>query len=162
MFCNSCGAHLQPGFRNCPMCGKPVEGAIAVPIQRRVANHLTLLGSLWVAYSVLVVFVGFMLFILNRTVFALAQARGELGPEGAFLRPLFAVIGTLILCKGALCLITGVGLLTRQLWARILALVMGCISLINLPFGTALGIYTIWVLIGENGESEYRALAGES
>ncbi len=80
-----------------------------------------------------------------------------MGPEGNFLRPLFTVIGLFLLCKGGLSFLAGVGLLTKQAWARILALVVGCVSLLNVPLGTALGIYTIWVLLGENGEEEYRA-----
>ena len=159
MFCNSCGANITPGHRYCPMCSKPVEGVVSFPSERRVANHLTLLGSLWIAYSVLSLFGASVIFVLNRTLFAALSARGEFGPPGGFLRPLFAVIGTLILVKGAFSLIAGIGLLTRQRWARILALVMGCISLLNIPFGTAIGIYTIWVLLGENAEAEYRALA---
>lgn len=143
------------------MCSKPVEGVATAPAPRRVANHLTLLGSLWIAYSVLALFGGVVLFILNRTLFAALSARGEFGPPGGFLRPLFALIGMLLLVKGTLSIIAGIGLLTRQAWARILALVMGCISLLNIPFGTALGIYTIWVLLGENGDAEYRALAGQ-
>lgn len=159
MYCNSCGANVAPGFRFCPMCNKPVEGVIAVPPRRRIANHLTLLGSLWIAYSLLAVFGAVVLFLLNRTLFAELQARGQFGPPGGFLRPLFAMLGMLVLCKGVLSFIAGIGLLTKQPWARILALVMGCISLLNIPFGTALGIYTIWVLLGENGEQEYRALS---
>lgn len=161
MFCNSCGANITPGHRYCPMCSKPVEGIVPAPAERRVANHLTLLGSLWIAYSVLALFGGVIIFVLNQTLFAALSARGEFGPPGGFLRPMFAVIGILLLMKGTLSIIAGIGLLTRQSWARIIALVMGCISLLNIPFGTALGIYTIWVLLGENADAEYRALAGQ-
>jgi hypothetical protein len=40
-----------------------------------------------------------------------------------------------------------------------LAIVLGCISLIHFPLGTALGIYTLWVLIPEHAEAEYQRLA---
>ena len=40
-----------------------------------------------------------------------------------------------------------------------LAIVLGCISLIHFPVGTALGVYTLWVLIPEGGEIEYLRLA---
>jgi hypothetical protein len=39
-----------------------------------------------------------------------------------------------------------VALLKRAAWARYLVLVLGCLHLPALPFGTILGIYTIWVL----------------
>ena len=46
-------------------------------------------------------------------------------------------------------LIGGIGLLKRRGWARILVLIIGILDLINIPIGTAIGIYTIWVLLNE-------------
>jgi len=40
-----------------------------------------------------------------------------------------------------------------------LTLVLGFVSLIHIPFGTALGIYTIWVLLPAKADEEYRRLA---
>jgi len=40
-------------------------------------------------------------------------------------------------------------LLKRFSWARILVLVLGALNLLNVPFGTALGIYTFWVLLDD-------------
>ena len=39
-------------------------------------------------------------------------------------------------------LLAGYGLLTRKPWARILAIVVGILSLLNFPVGTAIGLYT--------------------
>jgi hypothetical protein len=36
---------------------------------------------------------------------------------------------------------------------------MGFIALLNVPIGTGLGIYTLWVLLPSQSEDEYRALA---
>jgi uncharacterized membrane protein (DUF2068 family) len=70
------------------------------------------------------------------------------------------VIAILLLAKAALGFIAGWGLLQHESWARILALVLGFISLFtNIPFGTALGIYTMWVLLSSDSEREYEALA---
>ncbi len=44
------------------------------------------------------------------------------------------------------------GLLKRQSWARILVLVLGILNLLNVPFGTALGIYSIWTLTNKETE----------
>ena len=60
-----------------------------------------------------------------------------------------------MLIRGVIGIIAGVGLLQRAPWARILALIMGFLSLISFPFGTALGIYTIWVLMASGAEEEY-------
>ena len=52
-------------------------------------------------------------------------------------------------------LIAGYGLLTKKPWARILAIILGVISLIRFPWGTALGIYTLWVLLSKEGAAEF-------
>ena len=37
-----------------------------------------------------------------------------------------------------------------------LAIVWSAINLIDIPFGTALGVYTLWVLLPPASEDEYR------
>jgi hypothetical protein len=69
------------------------------------------------------------------------------------------MFGMLFLAGGILGIIAGWGLLDRQPWARTLAIVLGVINLIHIPFGTALGIYTLWVLLPAESEQEYRTLA---
>ena len=40
----------------------------------------------------------------------------------------------------------------RRPWARMLALMLGSVDLLLLPYGTALGIYTLWVMLNEEGK----------
>lgn len=164
MYCNSCGTKISPGFQFCPTCSRPIEGVpIVIPQQRRIAKHLTLLGALWIAYAALSFFNAFIMLILNKSLFSVLMSQPDFARVGGFIRPLFHVIAFIALGKGILSVVAGVGLLAKQSWGRILALVIGCISLINIPLGTALGIYTIWVMLGENGEQEYReVVAGSS
>jgi hypothetical protein len=42
--------------------------------------------------------------------------------------------------------IGGIGLLSRQPWSRILLLIVAVLDLASFPFGTAIGIYTLWAL----------------
>jgi hypothetical protein len=45
--------------------------------------------------------------------------------------------------------IGGIGLLKFREWARILVIVMSALNLINIPFGTALGVYGLWTLLND-------------
>lgn len=78
----------------------------------------------------------------------------------AFFGPLFGMIGIVVLGKGLLCLAAGWGLMQKRPWARTIALVAAFISLFSVPVGTALGVYTIWVLMAQGAEQEYARLAG--
>ena len=60
-----------------------------------------------------------------------------------------------VLSKALLGFAAGWGLLRRESWARIVALLGGFLALFHPPFGTALGIYTLWVLLPSESEREY-------
>ena len=68
-------------------------------------------------------------------------------------------MGWLILAKAAAGFFAGWGLLQKEDWARTVALVVGFVALLNVPIGTALGIYTLWVLLPTQSDDEYKALA---
>jgi uncharacterized membrane protein (DUF2068 family) len=49
-------------------------------------------------------------------------------------------LGGLLLAGAVVGIVAGWGLLERQPWARMLAIVLGCFSLLDMPFGTPLPI----------------------
>ena len=57
-------------------------------------------------------------------------------------------------------IVGGIGLLKRLSWARILVLVISVLHLFRIPIGTALGIYSIWVLTNE--ETKELLASGQS
>jgi hypothetical protein len=117
-----------------------------------VAAHIRLLGILWLALSALDAVGGVVALVLANTLFS------RWGPENIpmFLHPLMSVVGIFSIVKAVGGFLAGWGLLNRQPWARMLAIVLGVISLFfHIPFGTALGIYTLWVLLPAHSEEEY-------
>jgi hypothetical protein len=161
MYCDACGAQLAVGQKFCNNCGKPLGMAVVPrPGGNRVAQHVHLLGILWIIGSVLIVLGGLVLLVIANTLFSAAvNMSGETYSHAGFLRPLLSVIGVFVLAKGVLGMAAGLGLLQRLPWARVLALIIGFLSLLNVPFGTALGVYTLWVLLSPNAEEDYRNLA---
>ena len=162
MFCDSCGTQIQAGQSFCPRCGKAIVGAVQ-PGSSRVARHAQLLGILWIAYSAFTGLAAFFILVFFRHMLPMilrAQPPQHNGPPPevvfGFMMPFMHMISIILLCKAALGIVAGVGILQRADWSRMLALIVGCISLINAPFGTALGIYTLWVLLSPNAELEFR------
>jgi len=75
------------------------------------------------------------------------------------LATLFVVLTSI---GAVLDLAAGVSLLMRKSWGRIFAIIVAILSLIKIPFGTALGIYTLWVLAPSTSAAEYDAIADHS
>jgi hypothetical protein len=61
----------------------------------------------------------------------------------------FVLICALVLSLPGI--IAGIGLLSFKPWARILTIVVSILDLLNIPFGTALGVYGLWVLFNDDG-----------
>lgn len=154
MFCDRCGAQLEAGASFCRACGKPVGGVPALPSQTSISGHVRLLGILWIAISAFRLLPALVLFGVSRNFMS------EMGVP-SFVHPLLATIGTFFALFAALGFIAGWGLLEHAPWSRMLAIVMGCLALIDIPFGTALGIYTLWVLLPAKAETEFRQISAQ-
>lgn len=111
-------------------------------------SHKKVLGILFIVLAsfqlLLMVFLG----LLFTTVFTFAMSQAE--PKDAHILELVMnivrYIPALVIIFMALPgLAAGIGLLSKQKWGMILALIIGCLNLFSFPFGTALGIYAIWV-----------------
>ena len=151
MYCNFCGSSLSQNQGVCRKCGNAILGRHMLS---RVEQHYRLVGSLWIAEAVLHAIGALALFIVANTIF------GRFNQDHpAFLRPLLTGIACFVAIKAGASLIAGIGLLERQSWARPLVLVMAFIALFSIPFGTALGVYTLWVFMSPQADAEYHRLA---
>ena len=163
MFCDGCGAAVQPGQSFCSRCGKQILGPVTAMQSRRsrVHDHIHLVAILWFAVSAFNALGGVVLYIVANTLFAHMRDLGAPEAPTAFLRPLLSVVAILILAKSACGFIAGWGLLRREPWARILTLILAFLALLNIPFGTAIGVYTLWVLLPSTAEQEYESLVAD-
>jgi ABC-type glycerol-3-phosphate transport system permease component len=161
MFCDGCGAAVEPGQSFCSKCGKQIIGSIVAvrSMPGRVKQHLHLLGILWLAMSAFNAIGGLILLVVGNTLFVHLHEMGAPPqvPTG-FLSSVVTTLGIIVLAKSACGFLAGWGLLQREGWGRVIALVLAFISLFNIPFGTAIGVYTMWVLLPGQSQEEYDAL----
>lgn len=59
-------------------------------------------------------------------------------------------------------LIAGYALLKRKDWARTAAIVAGILAMPSFPYGTALGVYTLWFMFDNAGKDLYANLSAWS
>ncbi len=106
-------------------------------------DHVKVIGILWVVFGAFCLCLAFFALLF---FFGVAQIPNVEEISPGILR-LIGIIGSSFMGLIALPqIIGGLGLIRHKEWARILILVLAFLSLVHVPFGTALGIYTMIIL----------------
>lgn len=116
--------------------------------------QIELLGILHIVYSSIGLLLAMGAFVLLSGIGWIsgdATAMGVLGAVGIFAALFFGLLSI----PG---LIAGIGLVKLRSWSRMLAIIVACLDLFSIPFGTALGAYTFYVLMNDEA---IRILSGE-
>jgi hypothetical protein len=117
-------------------------------------KHLTALSALFAALGVCGVLVaGVVLVALTGGGLLSGDRVALLVTSGIGM----AIAGLLVVLSLP-ALVAGIGLYQRRPWSRLLGLILACLQLLNLPVGTVLGVYALWVLLHEDTA---RLLGGE-
>ena len=150
MFCDRCGTQAISNASECSSCGRTLASMPLLPVEDRLHGHMRLLGILWLALSALRLLPGVVLLIAAKI--GIPFLPPDLPPVvGLIIQSVVILLWVNLVCG----LITGWALLSEQPWARTAAIVVGIVNLWDLPFGAALGIYTLWALLPANAERQY-------
>jgi len=177
MFCSGCGQPLTPGQQFCAQCGRAAAqvpptaapGPQVPNIAFELANYATrvrALSTVWFIYGGLVLVTG-----LVGLTFASSCLNGGLGPwmrgpwaHGGFpFGPGFgpAILHfawVMVILRAALAFLAGWGLMERAPWGRVVAIVAAFLSILKIPIGTALAIWTLVTLLGYRNTTLYDQL----
>jgi hypothetical protein len=114
-----------------------------------VSRHVRLLAVLYLGWAAFSLLVGLSTLLLAVGAVALAMTSApESGEIAAGLTAAtFAIVGLMAIGWAGVHALEGMGLRRGLHWSRALGLALGMVNLILLPFGTALGVYALWVLL---------------
>lgn len=125
-------------------------------------THVKVMAALFIAFGALFVIGAFVVLLVFGAGAASVGMSGE--PDAQMALPIIGLAGTglaiFLLLMGVPGVITGIGLLKLKPWARIVGIVLCAINLINVPFGTLLGAYGLWVLLNSETERLFATPAG--
>jgi hypothetical protein len=124
-------------------------------------QHIKILGVLNIVWGAFGALGGLVILLVFGGAFGVLNVVAFHHPEAAIVPPILALIGGAIsiflLLLSVPSIIAGIGLLYFKPWARILAIIVSALHLMNIPFGTALGIYGLWVLFSPRSQSLFTA-----
>jgi branched-subunit amino acid ABC-type transport system permease component len=166
MFCSGCGRQLEAGQGFCPQCGRvsapltpPVVPAPAFEYElARYASKIRVLGILWLVWAGLSLLMG-----IAGLHFLKAFFSGDFGPWAQnqhmfpnwFATTLIHFAMMMVILRSVVCAVAAWGLLERTQWGRIMAIIASVICMLKIPFGTALGIATLVILLGYRNSTLY-------
>ena len=114
-------------------------------------KHVKILGWLNIVLGVLtIVIMGFV----GIALMGAGLLSGELEAMGVMFIVALGV-GFIMLMISIPGILAGWGLLKGKNWARVVALVLGCLNILSFPFGTTVGVYTLWVLLLHDDSHDY-------
>jgi hypothetical protein len=122
--------------------------------------HLDVLGWLHVLAGWVGVITGVAFLLLGAgTASLVVDPLAEAGVNAVMW--LLVAAGLALVPGGVLMIATGRGLVARRPGARLGALLLALPNLCALPFGTALGVYTLWALLNDDARGAFgRPLRG--
>jgi hypothetical protein len=111
-------------------------------------THIQIVAALHIAMGALSLLAGIAVFAFLGMAGGIVVSQGE--HEAAGIIGIVAVVlGGFLAVLALPGILGGWALFAGRSWGRPFVMVLGVIQLINIPFGTALGIYTLWALLRE-------------
>jgi hypothetical protein len=124
-------------------------------IEPAMQTHVKVLGVVYLAFGGLMLLGALFLLVMMGGVAGIVGASAD-AEDAAIAIPVLGFAGTaLALFLGVFSLpslATGYGLINYKEWARVLGIVLSAINLINIPLGTIVGAYGLWVLLNKETE----------
>jgi len=170
MYCPNCSQSVLVESKFCSVCGTAVtpSSLLSHPkasppaTNERMSTHVKVLGWVHLVFGFLGCVAGVMAFLILSAVGTRFSGLHDFYvldryfPAALGFLGLGTLIGGMALIFSLPGLIAGYGLLKYREWARILTIVLCFLNLLNIPFGTILGAYGLWVLLSSEGERHYR------
>ncbi len=111
---------------------------------RNMKQHVSLVGALHVGFGILGLLGALAIFLTFDFLYGFIDEEPIVEEMISFLGNALSII---ILFISVLGIIGGIGIFSYKPWARILVMIVSAINCLNVPVGTAKGVYSIWVLM---------------
>ena len=124
-----------------------------------MAQHVKILGILHIVFGALGVLAAIFVLLIFGGISAVVGLSDH-SSDSLTAIPILGMVGgfvfMLLLVLSLPGLIIGIGLVQFRPWARIAGIILSALDLVSVPpFGTALGIYGLWVLLNRETEQMF-------
>ena len=119
-------------------------------------QHVKILGVLNIVWGAFGALCGLIILMIFGGLYGYMREVAYRRAETSIALPIVAIVGgavsLFLLFVSTPSVIAGIALLYFKPWGRMLAIVVSALHLVNIPLGTALGIYGLWVLFSPEAQ----------
>ncbi len=130
------------------------------PALHNPESQVDLVGVLFLVWGGITILIGASTLALGMAAASLITAAADAG-RGQFAASVtaatFSLFAIIAILWGAGHLVVGLHVRRRSHWSRLGALLLASVDLLLLPYGTALGVYALWVLLHEEAKRQFDA-----
>ncbi len=121
-------------------------------------THVRVLAILQIVFGTMGLLAGLVLLVVFGGAAGIVGTVGVAQDSGALIAvPIIGIVGAVLIGLVVLLslpsLVAGIGLLNYRPWARIMTMVLSILNLFNVPVGTLLGAYGLWVMLSPETEA---------
>lgn len=120
-------------------------------------THIQILAVLNIAWGILGLIGALVVLLIFGGAMGVIGVAAHNEPGAGVAIPIVGFVGgfifLLVLATTIPSLVVGIGLLRLAPWSRIGGIILSALHLLNIPIGTALGIYGLWVLLSRETEA---------
>ncbi len=122
--------------------------------RRNMKQHVSFVGAIHVGFGILGLLGALAIYISFKFAFSFVDHEPIAQQVLSFVGDTLSVI---VMFFSLLGIVGGIGLFSYKPWARILVMIVSAINCLNVPIGTAKGIYSIWVLMQPETQELFEA-----
>ncbi len=127
-------------------------------------QHVKVLGVLYIVLGTMGVIAALICLMIFGGAAGIVGIVAQEEPDARIAVPILGAVGLglflFLLVLSAPGIIAGVGLLQLRPWARIVTIVLSALNLMNIPIGTLVGAYGLWVMLSLETEKLFRPSSG--
>lgn len=127
-------------------------------------QHVKVLGVLYIVLGTMGVIAALICLMIFGAAAGIVGLVAQEEPAARIAVPILGAVGLglflFLLVLSAPGIIAGVGLLQLRPWARIVTVILSALNLMNIPIGTLVGAYGLWVMLSLETEKLFRPSSG--
>lgn len=112
--------------------------------KRDMKKHVTFVAALHIGFGILGILSALIVFFAVQFAQSFVE---DVDIAEVVLNAVKIFVPLIVGFSSLLGIIGGIGLLGYNQWARILVIVLSALNCLNVPIGTAKGVYSIWALL---------------